>query len=106
MTDHGIVISELSPTINRSVLGRPSPRASSALRPSMLASMRAPRFVTLDRESRIECSTSDPVTRTSGAIDVYGPMYASVTRLPAPITAGAPAREGSHRGPLPANNPP
>ena len=67
---HGILISALSPTIIRSVFGRPSPRESFTLRPSRLASIRESRSETLEPESRIECSTSARATVTPESIEV------------------------------------
>ena len=64
------VISERSPTSIRSVFGRPSAREIRTLRPSRLASIRDGRWLTLAPASRIECSTSEPITSQPAAIAV------------------------------------
>src|SRR5262249_53605131 len=67
---HGIAISALSPTRNRSVLGIPSLRVRVTLRPSRLASMRACRSRMLEPARTMECSISEPVTSTFASIAV------------------------------------
>ena len=68
--------------------GSPKSRKIEARRPTVLASMRPLTYITLASSKMIDRSISAPSIRAFTPIDVYGPMYAFVTRAPAPITQG------------------
>src|SRR6185437_9636802 len=70
---HRIDMSELSPTMKRYARGWLSPRRTVTLRPSSEDSMRPSSCDTTQPASRIECSTSEPLSTQRSPIAVYGP---------------------------------